>query len=152
KLIGRGSANCPVCAASISEPFGGTKSGARVARLATKYRLKKERKLSSLRYSSRATFLLLAFWLIVSALIVAAQDARESLGPKDKPAQANGPHPLTQLMATLNSSLRPYVDREPSVWFHEVFKPDGSPYRPEEVELIRELTGKTDAKAAGAAR
>src|SRR6266542_2432494 len=53
------------------------------------------------------TILSLALWLIVSALIVSAQDARESLGPKDKPSQAKGPHPLTQLMATLNSSLRP---------------------------------------------
>jgi hypothetical protein len=42
--------------------------------------------------------------LISSAL---AQDARESLGPKDKPAQAKEPHPLTQLMGKLNSSLRP---------------------------------------------
>src|SRR5262245_19336328 len=107
KLIGKGSANCPVCDASISEPFGGTKSGAWFARLAIKCRLKKARKLDSLRYSCRAPFFLLAFWLIVSALIVSAQDARESLGPKDKAAQAKGPHPLTQLMATLNSSLRP---------------------------------------------
>ncbi len=57
------------------------------------------------------TILLLALWLIVLALTASAQDARESLGPKDKPAQAKGPHPLTdpltELMATLNSSLRP---------------------------------------------
>src|SRR5215475_775691 len=49
-----------------------------------------------------------------------------------------------------DSWQRPYVDREPSVWFHEVFKQDGSPYRAEEVDLIKELTGKTNAKAAGA--
>jgi Domain of unknown function (DUF4962)/Heparinase II/III-like protein len=53
------------------------------------------------------TILSLALWLIVSALTASAQDAHESLGPKDKPAQPKGPHPLTQLMATLNSSLRP---------------------------------------------
>lgn len=38
-----------------------------------------------------------------------AQDARESLGPKDAPADAKwkkGPHPLTRLMAERNSSLR----------------------------------------------
>ena len=66
------------------------------------------------------TILLLALWLIVSVLIVSAQDARESLGPKDKPAQANGPHPLTQLMATLNSSLRPeLLGKHPRVYVTE---------------------------------
>lgn len=30
---------------------------------------------------------------------------------------------------------------EPDVWFHEVFREDGTPYRQEEVELIKELTG-----------
>lgn len=38
---------------------------------------------------------------------------------------------------------RPYTDRQPSVWFHEVFQTDGKPYRPEEVSLIRKLTGKS---------
>src|SRR6266508_4585617 len=66
------------------------------------------------------TILSLALWLIVSALIVSAQDARESLGPKDKPSQAKGPHPLTQLMATLNSSLRPELrGKHPRVYVTE---------------------------------
>jgi hypothetical protein len=30
---------------------------------------------------------------------------------------------------------------EPPVWFHEVFRGDGSPYRPEEVAYIRQVTG-----------
>jgi hypothetical protein len=58
----------------------------------------------------------------------------------------------TQTYLPWDSWQKPYVDREPSIWFHEVFKTDGSPYRPEEVELIRSLTGKGRAKAAGAAR
>jgi hypothetical protein len=29
---------------------------------------------------------------------------------------------------------------EPPVWFHDVFRADGTPYRPEEAELIRSLT------------
>jgi len=29
---------------------------------------------------------------------------------------------------------------EPAVWFHDVLRADGSPYDPEEVELIRRLT------------
>ena len=31
---------------------------------------------------------------------------------------------------------------EPEVWFHEVFRKDGTPYKQEEVDLIKELTGK----------
>jgi hypothetical protein len=34
----------------------------------------------------------------------------------------------------------PYTDREPAVWFHEIFRTDGQPYRHEETELIRQLT------------
>ena len=30
---------------------------------------------------------------------------------------------------------------EPPVWFHDIFRKDGTPYRQEEVKLIRELTG-----------
>lgn len=30
---------------------------------------------------------------------------------------------------------------EPPVWFHDIFRPDGKPYDPEEVKVIRELTG-----------
>ena len=29
---------------------------------------------------------------------------------------------------------------EPPVWFHDIFRPDGTPYRQEEVQLIRSLT------------
>ena len=41
-----------------------------------------------------------------------------------------------------DSWKKPYTDREPTVWFHDIFRADGTPYRPEEVELIRKLTGK----------
>ena len=29
---------------------------------------------------------------------------------------------------------------EPELWFHDLFRPDGTPYKPEEIELIREFT------------
>ena len=32
---------------------------------------------------------------------------------------------------------------EPKVWFHDIFRKDGTPFDPREVELIRKLTGKT---------
>ena len=31
---------------------------------------------------------------------------------------------------------------EPSEWFHEVFRPDGTPYRQDEVDFIRKMTSK----------
>jgi hypothetical protein len=31
---------------------------------------------------------------------------------------------------------------EPKLWFHEIFHPDGNPYKQEEVDLIKSLTGK----------
>jgi hypothetical protein len=40
-----------------------------------------------------------------------------------------------------DSYQSPYVDREPEVWFHEIFHADGRPYCKEEVALIRRLTG-----------
>ena len=36
----------------------------------------------------------------------------------------------------------PYVDREPSIWFHEVFRTDGKPYIPEEAAFIKRMTGR----------
>jgi hypothetical protein len=48
----------------------------------------------------------------------------------------------TQTNLPWDSWQKPYVDREPSVWFHEIFHPDGRPYRAEEVEFIRRMTGK----------
>ncbi|HYP50530.1 MAG TPA: hypothetical protein VEQ34_06275 [Pyrinomonadaceae bacterium] len=45
---------------------------------------------------------------------------------------------------------KPYVDYEPWLWFHDVFRTDGTPYLREEVDLIKRITGKTKAKAAGA--
>lgn len=47
----------------------------------------------------------------------------------------------TQTFLPWDSWKEPYTNREPAIWFHEVFQTDGRPYRPEEVELIRKLTG-----------
>jgi len=46
----------------------------------------------------------------------------------------------TQTFLPWDSWEKPYIDREPAVWFHEVFRTDGTPYRNEEVELIKQLT------------
>jgi hypothetical protein len=46
----------------------------------------------------------------------------------------------TQTYLPWDSWQKPYVDRQPTVWFHEIFKQDGTPYKAEEVDLIRKLT------------
>ena len=48
----------------------------------------------------------------------------------------------TQTYLPWDSWQHPYVLDQPSVWFHEVLRPDGTPYREAEVSLIRQLTGK----------
>jgi hypothetical protein len=51
----------------------------------------------------------------------------------------------TQTYLPWDSWKRPYVDRDPPVWFHEIFRGDGTPYRQDEVNLIRSLTGAREA-------
>jgi hypothetical protein len=48
----------------------------------------------------------------------------------------------TQTYYPWESWDHPYVHDQPPVWFHEVLRGDGTPYRQAEVDLIRELTGK----------
>ena len=47
----------------------------------------------------------------------------------------------TQTYLPWDSWQKPYTDREPEVWFHEIFQKDGTPYRQEEVAFIREIVG-----------
>lgn len=54
----------------------------------------------------------------------------------------------TQTNLPWDSWKKPYTDREPSIWFHEVFYPDGRPYSPAEVEFIREITGRKARRKA----
>jgi hypothetical protein len=46
----------------------------------------------------------------------------------------------TQTYLPWDSWQRPYVLIQPTVWFHEVFRQDDTPYRQHEVDLIRQLT------------
>jgi cellulase (glycosyl hydrolase family 5) len=48
----------------------------------------------------------------------------------------------TQTYLPWESWQHPYVLSQPPVWFHEVLRADGTPYRDAEVDLIRQLTGK----------
>ena len=47
----------------------------------------------------------------------------------------------TQTYFPWDSWERPYVLAQPTVWFHDIFHPDGKPYREQEVKIIRGLTG-----------
>ncbi len=48
-----------------------------------------------------------------------------------------------------DSWQHPYINHPPAVWFHDIFYPDGKPYRPEEVSFIRRITGRVKTKPAG---
>ncbi|MFT4114345.1 cellulase family glycosylhydrolase [Silvibacterium sp.] len=50
----------------------------------------------------------------------------------------------TQTYLPWDSWQRPYVVEQPTVWFHEVFHTDGTPYRSYETELIRRLTAESN--------
>jgi hypothetical protein len=52
----------------------------------------------------------------------------------------------TQTNLPWDSWNHPYIETQPPVWFHDVLRADGTPYREREAEIIRELTGKTLAK------
>ena len=54
----------------------------------------------------------------------------------------------SQTFLPWDSWEKPYIGREPKIWFHEVFRIDGTPYMQAEVDLIRELTGKGKAMSA----
>ena len=45
----------------------------------------------------------------------------------------------TQTNLPWDSWEKPYNDREPANWFHEIFLSDGKPYRSEEVDFIKEM-------------
>ncbi len=47
----------------------------------------------------------------------------------------------TQTIYPWDSWQKPYTS-EPPVWFHDIFRADGTPYRPREVESIKQTTGK----------
>jgi hypothetical protein len=46
----------------------------------------------------------------------------------------------TQTNLPWESWQHPYINSQPHIWFHEVLRSDGTPYRQAEVDLIRQLT------------
>ena len=45
----------------------------------------------------------------------------------------------TQTYLPWDSWKNPYTNREPAVWFHEIFRTDGQPYRQNEADFIRTI-------------
>ena len=54
----------------------------------------------------------------------------------------------TQTHLPWDSWKKPYTDRAPEIWFHEIFRTDGTPYRADEVEFIRETIGRKARRKA----
>jgi hypothetical protein len=48
----------------------------------------------------------------------------------------------TQTTYPWESWQHPYIQSQPPVWFHDIFRQSGEPYRAREVRIIRRLTGK----------
>ena len=51
----------------------------------------------------------------------------------------------TQTYLPWDSWKHPYTDREPTIWFHEVFRANGQPYSQDEADFIRAITKSTAA-------
>jgi hypothetical protein len=54
----------------------------------------------------------------------------------------------TQTYLPWDSWEHPYTDREPAIWFHEIFRTDGTPYNADETTFIKQMTGRGLAAAA----
>ncbi len=54
----------------------------------------------------------------------------------------------TQTYLPWDSWKRPYVEDKPTVWFHDIFHPDGTLYRGREGEIFKSLTRNTTADAS----
>jgi hypothetical protein len=53
-------------------------------------------------------------------------------------------HGKSQTYLPWDSWERPYTLQQPTIWFHDIFYPDGKPYRQREVDIIRALTAATN--------
>jgi hypothetical protein len=53
----------------------------------------------------------------------------------------------TQTYLPWDSWQHPYTDREPPIWFHEIFRTDGKPYNSEETALIKQMTSRGSSSA-----
>ena len=54
----------------------------------------------------------------------------------------------TQTYLPWDSWEHPYTDREPAIWFHEIFRNNGEPYSAEETAFIKQITGRGGAAQA----
>jgi hypothetical protein len=45
----------------------------------------------------------------------------------------------TQTYLPWDSWQHPYIDRQPAVWFHDIFRTDGTPYQEDEIDFIRAI-------------
>ncbi|MGA8037475.1 MAG: hypothetical protein WB985_16040 [Candidatus Acidiferrales bacterium] len=48
----------------------------------------------------------------------------------------------TQTTLPWDSWQHPYIDHPPPIWFHDIFRTNGTPYSADEVDFIRSITGR----------
>ncbi|WP_443751301.1 cellulase family glycosylhydrolase [Asticcacaulis solisilvae] len=51
----------------------------------------------------------------------------------------------TQTNMPWDSWQRPYTTTQPTLWFHDIFQPDGTPYRKAETDQIKRMTAEAEA-------
>src|SRR5262249_19046509 len=52
----------------------------------------------------------------------------------------------TQTIFPWDSWQKPLAEAEPPVWFHDIFRKDGTPYKQDEYDFIRNIIGSSKAK------
>jgi hypothetical protein len=56
----------------------------------------------------------------------------------------------TQTWLPWDSWQQPYIgDRQPTVWFHDIFRTNGVPYSPAEVDFIKKAIGESAQQTQG---
>jgi hypothetical protein len=64
--------------------------------------------------------------------------------PNPHLGKQRAPTGKTQTYLPWDSWEQPYIDHQPKVWFHEIFRTDGTAYREEEVSFIERLTAENN--------
>lgn len=54
----------------------------------------------------------------------------------------------TQTHFPWDSWERPYTLRPPTIWFHDLMRPDGTPYRTREAEIFRQMSARRNGRSA----
>ena len=87
------------------------------------------------------------FILSAMTMVAAASCTKEIVDTNNESASDVELFPMTfkassqQTKAELSDGKTILWEKEPEVWFHDIYRLDGTPWNAEEVEFIRQMTG-----------